>query len=423
MIKREAPSLLCETICEAVRQRLPEALGADATFFFDYEGLAPITTADPATLHTIVDRLLRSSLRSVRHSVFFRVTVLPSGPEHCSVHFRVTTAARPAGPDAPALRPGDAQGEDEDLALVRVLCRAMGGDVQVVADPVGVLAEARLQLPILQPSFALPDTDANGASAWLVGSPPFVMKMLARRLQRLGWQVRTFASMAEVELGLDMHLGEPPALVIGSAHRGIGMADMARLQARLPATSRRVLQVLQNMSLESEAAPGVEVRALPLSPRRLIHYTELARLAGCYASGTTQAGSLEATSPGLVLVVDDNLVNRTLGEEMVRMLGYRVTSVQSGEAAIERCLEEEPLIVLMDLDMPGMGGLAATRELRELQSQGRLGPFCIWEVSADGGTEVSAGAASPFDGALPKPVDIPSLKAVLLDCSMRQDPR
>lgn len=124
-----------------------------------------------------------------------------------------------------------------------------------------------------------------------------------------------------------------------------------------------------------------------------------------------------------MLVVDDNLVNRTLGEEMVRMLGYRVTSVQSGEAAIERCLEEEPLIVLMDLHMPGMGGLAATRELRELQSQGRLGPFCIWEVSADGGTEVSAGAASPFDGALPKPVDIPSLKAVLLDCSMRQDPR
>lgn len=89
----------------------------------------------------------------------------------------------------------------------------------------------------------------------------------------------------------DMHLGEPPALAIGSAHRGIGMADMARLQTPLPATSRRVLQVLQNMSLESEAAPGVEVRALPLSPRRLIHYTELARLAGRYASGTTQAGS------------------------------------------------------------------------------------------------------------------------------------
>jgi CheY-like chemotaxis protein len=419
VIKRETPFLLCEAICEAIRQRLPEALASDCTFFFDYEGLTPITTVDPSTIHAIVDRLLRYSLRTLREGVFFRVTVQLAQPEQCRVALRLATVARADPPEDSRLQSpapdGDA-GDDADIAVLRVLCAALGGDLQILSDPVGFLVQARFLVPILEPALSLPDVQADGASAWLVSSPPFVMKMLARRLQRLGWRVRLFASIDEVERGLQME-GSPPSLLIGSAHRGFSLADATRVRARLAPESRIVLQVLQRMTLEGDVAAGIEVHAVPLSPRRLMHYTEMARQLGQHASGDTEAGTLEGLETGVVLVVDDNPVNRILFEEMVRMLGYRVTSVVSGEAAIESCLAERPLAVLMDLHMPGMGGLAAAGQLRALQASGRLGAFGIWAVSADSALSASVAGGSTFDGAIPKPVSIQVLRAALSNLS------
>ncbi len=423
MVKRETPFLLCESICEAVRHRLPQALASDSTFFFDYEGYTPISTVDPSTVHAIVDRLLRYALRTLREGVFFRVTVHDLGSEQCRVNLRVATVARATDPATsaplPAV-PSEEAVDDADMAVVRVLCKGMGGGLKVLTDAGGYLAEASFLVPILEPALSLPDVQADGASVWLVSSPTFVMKMLARRLQRLGWHVRIFESLAEVELGLQME-GEAPALLIGSAHRGIGMAHMARLRGQLPPDSRVVVQMLQHMSLDEEPAPGIEVHAIPLSPRRLMHYTATARRLGQRASGTTQAGALEAPVTGTVLVVDDNHVNRILCEEMVRMLGYRVSSAESGEEAIERCLAERPMLVLMDLHLPGLGGMAAARQLKALQASGQLAAFPIWVVSAALPAEPLA-AAHPFDGAIPKPIGIPALRAALKTAAGQGEP-
>jgi CheY-like chemotaxis protein len=66
----------------------------------------------------------------------------------------------------------------------------------------------------------------------------------------------------------------------------------------------------------------------------------------------------------LILVVDDISTNRELLRGMLEPLGFAVEEATSGEEAIEKAASIKPRIVLMDLVMPGMGGLEATRLLR-----------------------------------------------------------
>jgi CheY-like chemotaxis protein len=70
--------------------------------------------------------------------------------------------------------------------------------------------------------------------------------------------------------------------------------------------------------------------------------------------------------------------------------------------------------VLMDLQMPVMDGLEATRQLRELQRSGRLPVFPIVALTAHVGDADRAQAlAAGVDGYLTKPVQLPALEAAL----------
>lgn len=65
-----------------------------------------------------------------------------------------------------------------------------------------------------------------------------------------------------------------------------------------------------------------------------------------------------------VLLVDDNAINRKIGSKILRRLGIEPIVVSSGESAISTCLEQAFDTVFMDIEMPGMDGLAATAALR-----------------------------------------------------------
>ncbi|GAB5562479.1 MAG: PAS domain-containing hybrid sensor histidine kinase/response regulator [Synoicihabitans sp.] len=65
-----------------------------------------------------------------------------------------------------------------------------------------------------------------------------------------------------------------------------------------------------------------------------------------------------------VLVVDDVAANADVLVSLLEPVGFRVTTARSGEEALERVAERQPDLVLMDLRMPGMGGLAAIKKIR-----------------------------------------------------------
>jgi signal transduction histidine kinase/HPt (histidine-containing phosphotransfer) domain-containing protein/ActR/RegA family two-component response regulator len=69
-----------------------------------------------------------------------------------------------------------------------------------------------------------------------------------------------------------------------------------------------------------------------------------------------------------VLVVDDNHINREVARAMLCSLGYAVTVVESGQAALDWCTENDDIVlVLLDLRMPRMDGFAVARGLRALE--------------------------------------------------------
>lgn len=65
-----------------------------------------------------------------------------------------------------------------------------------------------------------------------------------------------------------------------------------------------------------------------------------------------------------VLVVDDDAINRVVASALLTRDGHRVTTVDNGTAALMRIIQEPFDLVLMDLGMPGMDGMEATRRLR-----------------------------------------------------------
>ncbi len=66
-----------------------------------------------------------------------------------------------------------------------------------------------------------------------------------------------------------------------------------------------------------------------------------------------------------VLVVDDTEAVRTVLRMQLKLLGYRVLEAGSGREAVELCAGERPDLILMDVSMPELDGLGATRLLRQ----------------------------------------------------------
>jgi CheY-like chemotaxis protein len=66
-----------------------------------------------------------------------------------------------------------------------------------------------------------------------------------------------------------------------------------------------------------------------------------------------------------ILLVDDNLINRQIGDKILQKLGHQVTLADSGFAALTACQQQDFDLILMDCQMPDMDGYETTQKLRQ----------------------------------------------------------
>jgi signal transduction histidine kinase/CheY-like chemotaxis protein len=114
-----------------------------------------------------------------------------------------------------------------------------------------------------------------------------------------------------------------------------------------------------------------------------------------------------------ILIVDDNRTNRIVGLKTLQALGAEADTADGGEAAIEAMKTVAYDLVLMDINMPGMDGMEATRRIRQLG--GALAATPIVALTADAMSHHTAAyRAAGMNGFVPKPFSPSDLLAEIM---------
>ncbi len=112
-----------------------------------------------------------------------------------------------------------------------------------------------------------------------------------------------------------------------------------------------------------------------------------------------------------ILVVEDNLTNQKVARQILKRLGYETDIVNNGREALVEVRKKEYDLIFMDIHMPELDGLAATREIRKITCA--IPPLII-ALTADvlkGERERCLEAG--MDDYLTKPVKIEGIKTVI----------
>ena len=115
-----------------------------------------------------------------------------------------------------------------------------------------------------------------------------------------------------------------------------------------------------------------------------------------------------------VLAAEDNAVNRQVLASVLGVFGVEFEIVEDGRRAVEAWARGRFDVILMDVQMPVMDGVAATRTIREAERRTGRDPVRIVALSANAMThQVQSYLAAGMDLHVPKPIEIPRLRAAL----------
>jgi CheY-like chemotaxis protein len=125
----------------------------------------------------------------------------------------------------------------------------------------------------------------------------------------------------------------------------------------------------------------------------------------------------ENNKAATVLLVEDTEDNRFMMRRLLEMTGYQVIEAMNGEEAVKLARSEMPQLILMDLSLPVIDGLAATRLIRKLPD---LKATPIIAVSAHDTSDFQSEAIQAgCNGYITKPIDFNELEALIAELLSR----
>lgn len=418
---------LAEVFTESARRILPTARARGLVSYFDYRGPHVELQLDELRMQSAMHRLLLAMVDLMEQGFVMFTAQVALDQGRCEVLInaagtgafvapgtvatvlqRLGLAAEPAVETSPGRLERHAYGRcpatDADVSFVGI-----EGESMVLTWK--LLAHAELLDDEAQPN-------AGGAEAWLVSAFDGGLDSVEQRLRRLGWRIRSFFSVDDAveQLSSLPETRRPPALLLVAESTPTELAQLERLAARSLSTWIVLGVEAGSLALAERGTSPIDVRVLPLSPADLASFTRHVD----FRSSTTRSrlsttAQLYEQQRRTVLVVDDNVVNQMVAAGLLEVLGYEVESASNGEEALARCCVRPPALVLMDVHMPVMDGLQATRQLRQWQTVGEVPPFPV--IAATAGIEPESRQnclEAGMDGFLQKPLDIHALKSAML---------
>jgi two-component system cell cycle response regulator DivK len=106
----------------------------------------------------------------------------------------------------------------------------------------------------------------------------------------------------------------------------------------------------------------------------------------------------------LILIVEDNEKNLKLARDVLRFHGYRTVEATDGETAIAMSLEHLPALILMDIQLPGIDGIAAMTRIRADERTKHIPTVALTASVMSGDRERFDEAG--FDGFIAKPIEV-----------------
>jgi len=106
----------------------------------------------------------------------------------------------------------------------------------------------------------------------------------------------------------------------------------------------------------------------------------------------------------LVLIVEDNEKNMKLARDILQAKGYQTVEAETGEAGVKLAKERKPDLVLMDIQLPGINGIEAFRQLRAEAVTAKI-PVVALTASVTP-TDRSQITAAGFDAFISKPISL-----------------
>ena len=120
----------------------------------------------------------------------------------------------------------------------------------------------------------------------------------------------------------------------------------------------------------------------------------------------------------LILIIEDNEKNRKLARDVLQVKGYKTIETETAEEGIKLAIEQLPALILMDIQLPGMDGMTA---LKQLRANPQTKSIPVIAVTASAMTyKRQTMLAEGFDGYQSKPISVKDflgeIERVLVSC-------
>ncbi len=310
------------------------------------------------------------------------------------------------------------------LTISKRIIESMGGAIAVEsASGEGSTFRVTVPLPRAgdadEPALAVPDLADN--DILIVAPAAIEASLIARRLQRWGARTKIVPDDQVAAALLPEQMWS--AVLVDHALGTPASEALARVAATIP---RRIVLVTPAMRNELAALKEAGFTGYLIKPVRAASLAARFSTDDAFDSGaaieTPEAPSAARPGSGLsILVAEDNEINALLARALLVKLGHHPTMAASGAAALESWLAARAAgtpydRVLMDLHMPGMDGIEATRRIRAIEAEAehdsRATPILALTANASA-EDRDACLAAGMDGFLVKPLDRERLAAAL----------